>query len=404
MRKLMTGVVRLLSSYGLACVVLLLLALLTLLGTLEQGALGLLAAQKKYFDSFLVFDARVPVPWGSGDLYLGLPLPGGQLLLWVLCANLIVGGLVRIRKSRATVGVFIGHLGILLLLAAGFVKYYHAAEGRLTLWEGERGDEFESSHDWEIALTRDLGDGRYREYVIPQSDFADMVPGERRTFRRDELPFDLVLSDFMPNAWPERKGPMFEVPVPVADGFYLQLQRRQTEAELNVAGVYATLVAKSDESEQRGILLGRSIDPSTTRTNPFVATVDGVPWAIELRHVRYPLPYGILVTKFTAKFHPRTQLASTYESEVMMIEGDNVQPVVIRMNEPLRAGGHILFQSGFGPQPARPGARMYTTFSVVRNPSDQWPLIACIVIGIGLIVQFSSKLFRYIRAEARSQA
>ena len=79
-----------------------------------------------------------------------------------------------------------------------------------------------------------------------------------------------------------------------------------------------------------------------------------------------------------------------------------VQPLVIRMNEPLRAGGHILFQSGYGPPFAGPGERMYTTFSVVRNPSDQWPLASCVVIALGLLVQFAVKLFRYVRAEARS--
>jgi hypothetical protein len=47
---------------------------------------------------------------------------------------------------------------------------------------------------------------------------------------------------------------------------------------------------------------------------------------------------------------------------------------------------------------------MFSVFAVVRNPSDQVPLYACIVIGMGLLIHFGRKLVFYLKAEARKRA
>jgi cytochrome c biogenesis protein ResB len=73
------------------------------------------------------------------------------------------------------------------------------------------------------------------------------------------------------------------------------------------------------------------------------------------------------------------------------------QKARIQMNEPLRYKGLVFFQSGWG-EMAR---GKYTVLAVVQNPSDQWPLWACIVITLGLTIHFSRLLFRYVRREAR---
>jgi hypothetical protein len=40
----------------------------------------------------------------------------------------------------------------------------------------------------------------------------------------------------------------------------------------------------------------------------------------------------------------------------------------------------------------------------VRNPSDHWPLYACIVIGVGLLLAFVPRLFSFVRNQAKSRA
>ena len=401
-------IIRLLSSYGLSCVTLLLLFVLTWLGTLAQVDDGLHAAQKKYFDSFFVL---ADTTFDAFDRNVLLPLPGGQLLMWILCANLLVGGMLRMRRNKRTMGVFITHIGIAMMLIAGFVKYYHADDGHLTLYEGERADEFQDYYKWEIAITRELGNGQVREFLIPGDEFTDLERGESRKFVREELPFDLVLDHYMPNSGVRPKGPRVATSMPVIDGFYLLDKPLNPKAEGNVAGAYASIVSKAGGASQQGILYGMALPPypsqrryfaaSTTATNPWVFETGGETWGVELRHVRYPLPFTLHLDDFTHEKHPRTGVASNYQSDVTMIEGDVVRPLVIRMNEPLREAGFIVFQTGYGPQPDKPTDHMWSKFTVVRNPSDQWPLYSCIVIAIGLLIHFVGKLLAYSRSEAR---
>jgi hypothetical protein len=90
-----------------------------------------------------------------------------------------------------------------------------------------------------------------------------------------------------------------------------------------------------------------------------------------------------------------------FMSDVTVAEGDVVEAMRIQMNEPLRRDGFIVFQSSWGPQNAGPDARLFSGFAVVRNPADQWPLISCIVIAIGMLLQFGRTLFRHVRSEMR---
>ena len=148
--KILDPIVDALSSLWLSCVLLVLLALLTWLGTLYQVEHGLFAAQVKYFDSlFLVHQA------GS----IAIPLPGGTLVMGILFVNLVFGGIVRMRKTKATLGILVTHIGILMLIAAGFVKAYYSEDGHVTLYEGQRSNLFESYNHWEVAVTEPLPTG-----------------------------------------------------------------------------------------------------------------------------------------------------------------------------------------------------------------------------------------------------
>ena len=93
----------------------------------------------------------------------------------------------------------------------------------------------------------------------------------------------------------------------------------------------------------------------------------------------------------------RDVTAEDPRSDITVFADDTEQGHRIEMNEPLRRDGVIMFQASYGPPDAGPGDRMYSVFQVVENPSDQWPLISCIVIGIGLMWHFGAMQLRYIR-------
>jgi len=385
MRWILDRLLKLFSSLGLSVVLLILLGLLTWLGTIEQVHSGLFEVQKKYFESaFLIHQAgRIPIP-----------LPGAGLVQGLLFINILVGGIVRIRKGVTTMGVLVTHVGIMILLLSGFVKLYFSQDGHITLYEDDSANYFQSYYRWEIAITEELGGGRYKEYIIPQEDFVDAVDGKLVTLFADDLPFDLEVGRFMKNCRPRPKGPMFEVDVPVIDGAYLHKLPLVPTAEQNLAGIYADAITKEGGARQKGILWG--VD-----SHPWSVDVGGKTWAIDLRHERYSMPFALTLDRFTKEDHPRINMPRVFASDVTVAEGESERQVKIEMNEPLRDRGLVFFQASWGPSNARPGDPLFSTLSVVRNPSDQWPLIACIVIAIGLILHFARKLLSYIRVEVR---
>lgn len=372
------------SSFGLSTVLLLLLLALTFFGTLHQIDHGLYDAQKKYFESFVVFQ---PV---FGDLRV--PLPGAQLVMALLFVNLVVGGIVRLRRSWSRAGILIVHLGIALMLLAGFVKLKYSDDGRMVLHEGEVSDWFDSYYEWEIAISRLVGDGQVEEHVIPWSDLAGLDEESRASFTSAALPFDLQLTHFQRNAIPMRKGPAFTVDVPVVDGYFLRGIDRYKQAEANIPGAYVAVRSKNGGSESTGILWGRA-------EHPWAASVAGATWFVDLRRRRWQLPFQVRLKDFRKEDHPRLDMAKSFESDVEMIEDGSPRDVRIWMNHPLRHQGYILFQSSYD----RDKDGEISIFSVVRNPSDHWPLYSCIIIAIGLILHFSRTLRRYVRSESLRQ-
>jgi len=369
-------------SYGTACVLLIFLFLLTLFGTLEQVEHGLYAVQKKYFESWFLVHELGGVP---------IPLPGGVLCMGLLSWNLVAGGLVRIRKSRATAGVIVVHVGILIMFAAGLVKLTASDDGYLRLYEGEESEEYVSYFLWEVIVFDADSPGEVAEFVVSDEQIR-LAEDEPVRVNHDLVPFELELRHFKENARPTRE----DTGLPLAGEWRLMELDREEEAEANIAGVYAT-ARSATGGEQTAILWGLA-------ERPWVVESGGRRWAVHLRHKRYRMPFSIHLDKFTKLEHPGTDIPSEFSSDVTQSSGSEERAILIRMNEPLRDEGLVLFQSSWGPPNARPGERLFSVFSVVRNPSDHWPLYSCIVIGIGLLIAFTQKLMKYVKAQNLQRA
>jgi hypothetical protein len=196
MKRVLEQALAIVSSLRLSVVLLILLAILTWLGTLEQVHSGLYEVQRRYFDSFfLVHDA-----WG-----IPLPLPGARLVMIVLAFNLALGGIVRLRRGWPTAGVLIAHLGIVFLLVAGLVKAWYSVEGHVSLHEGEQANTFESYQRWELALLEKQDDGRVREFTIPEEAFTRANPARSARFTSADLPFELEVTRYLPNCCPRTR-------------------------------------------------------------------------------------------------------------------------------------------------------------------------------------------------------
>lgn len=108
---------RFLGSYGLGCVLMGILLILTFDGTMVQVQYaqsgGASAAAEAYFSQSLVL-----IPIGGEKALIALPLPG----MWIVCSllfiNLLLGGIFRARKGVARWGILMAHAGVLCLFAS----------------------------------------------------------------------------------------------------------------------------------------------------------------------------------------------------------------------------------------------------------------------------------------------
>jgi hypothetical protein len=368
------AVYRALASYGVGITALCFLLVLTFLGTLDQVTHGLYVTQQKYFSSLFLIQDVFGAPL--------LPLPGVYLLLVVLFINLVLGGVMRFRWRWTQTGVLIAHAGILFLLLGGFVTFRYSSDGHLTLYENEQSNEVLSYYDWEIAIIPADAGAPATAYYIPSSEFRGAGPGNSAMFHNAALPFDLTVSGYLPNA-------------KVVDGKVLAAVDPDPDQERNMAGAYVSLKETATGTVHDGTIWG-------FRQTPFEVTIAGKPWTLALQRRRWQLPFTVALDKFTRELYPGTQMPSSFSSDVSVIEPLGMQKFHIAMNKPLRYKGYTLFQSSWGPADAGPNDRLFSTLAVVRNPADDWPLYACVIITIGLLVHFGYKLVRHLRAEARN--
>jgi len=306
-----------------------------------------------------------------------------------------LAAVLRLRIGWRGVGVMIVHLGILILLVAGLAKMVSGEEGILRLFEGQQSDYFESERLWEVAIWEIGGAEPVPEHVIEHSFFSDLDGSSSRTFTSKELPFDLVLSGFVPNCRALPEGAIDETAGPIVDGYGLRAVAAAGDDELDVAGLHAE--ARVGGESRRGILWGFEVLPWTVNAG-------GKDWAITLRLARYPMPFSIRLEDFEKEDHPGMRMAKAYRSTVTRIDDAGSDRVLIQMNEPLRHEGLVFFQSSWGPQNLASPSRFYSVFSVVRNPADRWPEYALWVITAGLVIAFGRKLLVFLASRERTPA
>ncbi|MGB0951834.1 MAG: cytochrome c biogenesis protein ResB [Planctomycetota bacterium] len=378
----MRAIVKLFGSYGLACVLLLCLFMLTLFGTLYQQDNGLYDAKQIFFNSWFVSTPG------------GIPMfPGGVTVMLLLTINLIVGGILRIKWHARNAGVLVIHFGIIFMLVAGLVKLTKAEEGSLLLYEGQQSSEFRSSHLWEVTVWEMSDLAKPKEWSITDEFLTDLTGDRKRTFSAEGWPFELELHNFLLNSNALPKGPNWVAASAIVDNFGLLAMDAEKEHERNLAGMEVNVLGK-DGSRQPGLLWA-------AQRAPWVFEVDNKLFAIELDRMAYPMPFEIRLEDFMKEDHPGIGMAKAYKSQVTQIMDGAERPVLIQMNEPLRDGGLVLFQSSYGPDTPGHQGPFFSVFSVVNNPSDKWPEYSLWVITAGLVMAFGRTLLNYIRKQTK---
>jgi len=384
-----------LSGFGVATISLLLLGILTWLATLEQIDNGLYPTLGKYFDHH--WKAMIVIPEINGKI-VPFPLPSGYWVGALLLVNLILGGIVRIRKGWRVFGVVISHFGIVFMLIAGGVSHHFSERGNMAIREGETANAAEDYFEYVVEVS-EIKEGKAdKVHVIRGKYLTDLTDATIRTFRLPDMPFDLQVGGYLGNAQPvgaaERAPSNGEE---VVDNYYLVEKPNEDNLEANTAACQARILNKDGTPGDRFLLAGASFHPFTVRHDDRLFTID-------MRKRLWAMPFDLKLDKFTADFHPGTSRPAKFISEVTRLENGGEAKVTIQMNEPMRYEGLTFFQASYGPPGAGPNDKMYSVFEIVRNPADKWPEYSLYIVTLGLLIHFVMKLLSFLGSSSRKKS
>jgi hypothetical protein len=370
--------VKFFTSLQVTVILLALSIILIFAATLDQVNLGIWAVQEKYFRTFVVlWDIKgFPVPVFPGGYFIG-----GLLLL-----NLIASHLYRFKFSWKKSGIFLTHAGLIILLIGELLTGLWQEEFQLRLDQGETRNYSESYRDNELAVI-DVSD--------PQFDQVIAIPaerlGQREPIQHEHLPFQVVTRAYYPNAIIQMREQLGNVstPPPATRDIGAKLVVIPTpltykQNERNLPSAIVELIGPGKASLGTWVV-------STMLAQPQTFEYAGRTWRIALRSTRAYKPYSLTLLKFSHDRYMGTQIPKNFASKVRLhsADGQTDRETLIYMNNPLRYDGLTFYQAGFDNNDTT------TILQVVRNPSWLLPYIACIMMGLGLCIQFGIHLVAF---------
>ena len=374
-----------LSSLRLTVVLLGLGVVVVFFGTLGQTSDGLYVAQERYFRSW--FSYWTP----HGAAFPVVPLPGGYLLGTMLVINLLVAHFTRFKWTWSKSGIFLTHIGIILLLLGQLATDMLARESIMSFREGDTRNYSESSMDFELAFLRSAGSNTLDQVVsIPASR---LKPGAE--LRQELLPFAIRVKEAYENARIRLRAPVMDSNRPPAAtqgvGARIVIDEQPPTRTMDARNVPAAVVELLGASSLGTWALSGELKSQTV-------TVEGTEWRLEYRPVRDYKPFALTLLKTTHETYPGTDIPKNFQSRVRLrnTESHEDREVDIYMNSPLRNGGYTFFQYQMGKEQLADGGRGTSALQVVRNPSWVTPYLGCILVGVGLLVQFLMHLTKFI--------
>ncbi len=313
------------------------------LGTLAQRDMGLYAAHKLFFGSFIL--------WAGP-----LPLPGFYLFAGILTLSLLLKFLLNSEWTIKKAGINLTHLGVITLLIGGLATALTAREGYMLIAEGG------SSPYVYDYLQREL-------FVFENDHLLRTIPFEKLHGSDFDLPFDLKITGRCANCDIGKRG----------------------IAEKNFKGMaqFMALTPKQSEKEPEQNIAGLTLEISGDTYIAF----EGMPKPVEIRarnrdyklmfgRQQRLLPFSIKLTNFTKENYPGLEKARAYSSNITVMDGDLTWPARIEMNAPLRYKGYTFYQSSFEESPEGQA----TVLSVVENKGRLFPYIGTALIAAGLLL------------------
>ncbi|MFA6960570.1 MAG: cytochrome c biogenesis protein ResB [Opitutaceae bacterium] len=368
--------VKFFTSLKLTVVLLLLSIVLVFCATLNQVHLGVWGVQAKWFRSFFV--------WQDVNGFKLPIFPGGFTLGALLLANLIVSHVYRFKLSWKKAGITITHAGLILLLIGEFVTAIYQQEFQMRLDEGQTGNYSESPRFVELAITDVTGPDFDQVVAIPYDHLkSDEV------IQRPELPFTVKPLSYQPNTVLQMKTQTPNAPASGADrdiGARLSVTPAPITYNDNERNLPAALIELTGPEGSLGKWL---VSPWLVEPQRF--DYAGRTFALSLRFQREYKPFTLTLLDFKHDRYPGTDIPKNFSSRLRLKnpQTNDDRDVLIYMNNPLRYDGLTFYQQSFANDDKT------TILQVVSNPGWLIPYISCIMLTLGLVVQFSISLYGF---------
>jgi hypothetical protein len=396
------------SSLWLTVVCLFFGMILVFCGTIAQVELGLFKAQNQFFRSWLVV-------WAPTGSWWKIILPGGYLVGGFLLINLVTAHFTRFKWTRKKIGIWMVHVGVILLLVGQLLTDVLSRESHMWLTEGQAKNYSDSSSREELAVV-DTTSPDYDEVVA----FPSSMVVRKDDLRNEKLPFTIRVKEYFANSDPRIRAPMVDNSGPqTTQGIGQRLtflnaaptvamDSRNIPAAivevLTPEGSLGTWVVSNWVVEEKlvqilqngfrgqlGDAMGNQLAAALVQPQQF--SYRGHTYQLALRPERFYKPFSIQLEKFSHDIYRGTDIPKNFSSRIHLQRPDTGEDreVLIYMNSPLRYAGETFYQSGFDDVDPR-----VTILQVVHNPSWLTPYLSCILVAFGLVVQFLTHLIGFI--------
>jgi hypothetical protein len=348
-------------------------------GTLAQVTIGLYKAQNEFFRSLFIY-------WQPGGGALRIPIfPGGYLVGGLLVINLFGAHLRYYKPGTRKIGIVLIHLGVLLLLIGQFATDLLSVESSMHLRVGETKNYSEADRAYELAVV---------DTTDPKADRVVVVPGQRLQSPGEvtlpDFPFTIKVKQYFANSALSERQQTNLVPVEATAGIGRGVwwSPLPHETEMNKRDIPSGLVELVTPQGSLGTWL-----VSAYLARPQELTHAGRTYQFALRAERYYKPFNLHLLEFRHDKYPGTEIPKNFSSRVRLVNPGTKEDreVLIYMNNPLRYGGETYYQSSFDTD------NQGSVLQVVRNPGWLTPYFSCVLVGLGLVVQFLTHLIPFLQ-------
>lgn len=355
-------IIRILGSLQLTTVLLLALMILVITGTLYQVDHGIYAAQQHFFKAWFVFFKGV------------LPFPAVKSVVAALTINLIAAAIRRRPFTIKTAGIFIIHIGVIILVGGSVITSRFVQESAITLTEGQSTNTTYDFSTWNVVVSvTGINDGK-RYVKVKRYPLAKIRNGKH--VKLSPSPVACTIKKIYTNCTPQISS---------------DSQR--------IAGLTELPPAKEQGRSLPGITF--SISPPGKNTTeithhlyagnmaalPFVFGSDTV--AVSLQPHAIALPMRITLSRFEAQWHPGTDKAKSFKTRLRLFGKHLDREVSIEMNRPFRYESFTFYQMGYSGEKGN----YSSTLAIVKNPLRYMPYVSSLIIVIGLFLHFIVKMW-----------